>query len=317
MSFMRRLWGREPQDADSAGQSDQEPVQPALEETGEASEPAGTEELTDPSSTLPDPDKHCGVGLNVGYASDVGRTRDHNEDTLIAFEGIHLGHKAADPFGLFIVSDGMGGHQAGEVASALAARHVTHQALNKIYLPFLLGEAPGADMDPITEILKRAVEEANEKVNRQVPGGGTTLTSALVLGHRAYIAHVGDSRAYLLADQEMRQLTQDHSFVGRLMELGELSAEEANAHPQRHVLYRAVGQGENLDIDTYQYALPGGCRLLLCSDGLSGVLSDEEIERTIRSEPSPQAACDRLVEAANAAGGPDNVTAILIETPCE
>lgn len=265
-------------------------------------------------SDTADPERHPG-GLRVGYASDVGQLRKHNEDTLITFQGVHLGHNAAGPFGFFVVTDGMGGHQAGEVASSLAARLVTHQVIKKIYLPFLLDETPGADMDPLTEILRDAVEEANGQVHKRVPGGGTTLTCALILGQRAYIAHVGDSRAYLLTGHDMRQLTQDHSFVGRLIELGELSPEEAAVHPQRHVLYRAVGQGDRLDIDTYQQPLPPGSRLLLCSDGLSGLVPEEEIGKIIASAATPQVACQRLIEAANRAGGPDNITAVLIETP--
>lgn len=259
---------------------------------------------------------YCG-GLRVGYASDVGQLRGHNEDTLVAFQGVQQGYNTVDPFGFFVVTDGMGGHQAGEIASSLAAQLVTQRVLNSIYLPFLLDEAPGANMDPLTEVLERAVARANSQVHERVPGGGTTLTCALILGRRAYIAHVGDSRAYLLTDRGMQCLTRDHSFVGRLIELGELSPEEAAVHPQRHVLYRAVGQGDKLDIDTYQQSLPPGSRLLLCSDGLSGVVPEQEMGQIIAAAATPQEACQRLVEAANLAGGPDNITAVLIETPLD
>lgn len=253
--------------------------------------------------------------LRVGFASDVGRLRDHNEDTLMVFQGAHLGDDASDPFGFFVVTDGMGGHQAGEVASSLAARLVSYDILRKVHLPFLLNRTPGANMAPLTEVLREAVQNANDKVHEQVPGGGTTLTCALILGRRAYIAHVGDSRAYLVTNYDMRQVTQDHSYVGRLIELGELSPEEAAVHPQRHVLYRAIGQGDNLDIDTYHQPLPPGSRLLLCSDGLSGSVSEEDIGRIIAAATTPQEACQRLLDAANAAGGHDNITAVLIETP--
>jgi protein phosphatase len=239
--------------------------------------------------------------------------RDHNEDTLVAFQGVHLGHDASGPLGFFVVTDGMGGQRAGEVASALAARQVTRQVINSIYLPYLLSATPGTN--PLTEILTSAVERANNLVCEKVPGGGTTLTCALVVGQRAYIAHVGDSRAYLLTGQDVRQLTQDHSFVNRLIELGELSPEEAAVHPQRHILYRAVGQGDSLDVDIYQQPLPPGSRLLLCSDGLSGLVPEKEIGRIIAATATPQEACQLLVKAANDAGGPDNITAILIETP--
>jgi len=313
MKFMRKLLGHEPDEA--------EPHAPAsLQAEAQSQANAFTEtdvqnaeqtQHAEPCPPLP------GGGLCVGYASDVGRVRDHNEDTVIVFQGAHLGHDTGGPLGFFVVTDGMGGHQAGEVASSLAARTVTHQVLHSVYLPFLLNETPGADTAPLKEILENAVEKANYQVQKYVPGSGTTLTCALILGQRAYIAHVGDSRAYLLTGHDIRQLTQDHSFVNRLIELGELSPDEAAIHPQRHVLYRAVGQGEQLEIDTYQQTLAPGSRLLLCSDGLSGQLAKEKIGEIIESAATPQQACQRLIEAANDAGGPDNITAVIIEMPPE
>jgi serine/threonine protein phosphatase PrpC len=322
MSFMRRLLGRNPEKAQETAPS---PPQAEVSSRQPQAEPRASEmdmALPPPAETSTDESEpsriepHAGA-LLVGYASDVGQLRAHNEDTLIAFQGVHLGHEATGPFGFFVVADGMGGHQAGEVASALAARLVTQQVINDVYLPFLRNQAPGADMDPLTEILRNAVKKADAQVHDQVPGGGTTLTCALIMGQRAYIAHVGDSRAYLLTGRDMRRLTQDHSFVNRLIELGELSPEEAAVHPQRHVLYRAVGQGDSLDIDTYQQPLPPGSRLLLCSDGLSGTVPEEKIGRIIASALTPQLACQRLVEAANRAGGSDNITVVLIETPLD
>lgn len=339
MSFLRRLLGRadDADEIDSLPEQDDAPNRRPEQGGGQSESVTGaaveTQDMThqrfsdqadldtggfaDPAGSAGIRSPHTAAGLRVGYVSDVGRLRGHNEDTLIAFQGVHLGYDVVGPFGFFIVADGMGGHKAGEVASSLAARQVTHQVVQNVYLPFLLKQAPSAEMDPLPEILRRAVEEANSLVHKQVPGGGTTLTCTLILGRRAYIAHVGDSRAYLLAGRDMRQLTKDHSFVGRLIELGELSREEAAVHPQRHVLYRAVGQGDNLDIDTYQQPLPPGSRLLLCSDGLSGVVPEEEIGRIIASASTPQEACDKLVETANHAGGPDNITAVLIETPLD
>lgn len=330
MSFVRKLLGRKADEANSASQEDTETRAKSVTDSGE---PESVEPLTEQNhqpthdqavqenDTLKELKVNAGgrstpkvIGLSVGYASDVGQLRDHNEDTLLAFQATHLGDDASDPFGFFVVTDGMGGHNAGEVASSLAARLVTRDVLRKVYLPFLLNEASGGGMAPLTEILRDAVQNANDQVHEQVPGGGTTLTCALILGKRAYIAHVGDSRAYLLTKNDMQQVTQDHSYVGRLMELGELSPEEAAVHPQRHVLYRAIGQGDNLDIDTYHQPLPPGSRLLLCSDGLSGSVPEEEIGRIIASAATPQEACERLLEAANGAGGPDNITAVLIET---
>jgi protein phosphatase len=134
-----------------------------------------------------------------------------------------------------------------------------------------------------------------------------------VINSRAYLAHVGDSRAYLYYNQELRQITRDHSYVDKLVELGQISAEAAAVHPQRNVLYRAVGQGEQLEIDIHLLDLPGGSRLLLCSDGLWGMLSDNIIQAVLASAHTPQEACQELIAAANEAGGRDNITAVVIE----
>ena len=339
MSFVRRLMGRDQDQSDDAAASSRTEVQsegtsvsegteeprdlpesgqdpganPKAKETSSATEPA----LAKHPVTLAGAEISRPPGLWVGYASDVGQMRDHNEDTAVIFQPVQLGYDASDTFGFFIVTDGMGGHEAGEVASSLAARLVSRHILERIFLPYFLNRTPDVSMAPPTEILRAAVQKANDQVHEQVPGGGTTLTCALVLGRRAFIAHVGYSRAYLLTRYDMHQLTHDHSYVGRLMELGELSPEEAAVHPQRHVLYRAIGQGDGLDIDTYHQPLPPGSRLLLCTDGLSGTVPEKEIGRIIASAVTPQAACDQLLDAANKAGGPDNITAVLIETPLD
>jgi protein phosphatase len=253
--------------------------------------------------------------LHVGRASSVGHVRDHNEDVLLTLEINQLGDQAAEPLGWFVLADGMGGHQAGELASALAMRVVTHELLNEILRPYLLNEARDASRRPLSEVMVSAVMAANKAVHEQVQGGGTTLTCALILGNRAYLAHVGDSRAYLFADSKLRQITRDHSLVDRLVELGQITPGEALHHPQRNVLYRAVGQGDQLDVDTYIEMLPssGQYRLLLCCDGLWGMLNDDQLAEVLRVTATPQEACNRLIEAANAAGGKDNITAVVVE----
>jgi protein phosphatase len=252
-------------------------------------------------------------GLKVGRASDVGYVRDHNEDVLLTLETSQLGYQASEPFGWFALADGMGGHQAGERASALAVRVVTYHLTKEILRSYWLEEPRDASQPPLSEALVSAVEAANRSVHEQVPGGGTTLTCALILGNRAYLAHVGDSRAYLLADNHLRQITKDHSLVDRLVELGQISSVEALHHPQRNVLYRAVGQGEALEVDTYVEPLPDKYRLLLCCDGLWGMVSDDQMAQILRSAATPQEACDQLIDAANAAGGKDNITAVVVE----
>jgi len=252
--------------------------------------------------------------LRVGRVSDVGRVRDHNEDVLLTLETSQLGHLSPEPLGFFALADGMGGHEAGEQASALAVRVVTHHLINAIFKSYLFNEPRDASQPPLSEVLVSAVMAANMAVHDQVSGGGTTLTCALILGGRAYLAHVGDSRAYLWADNRLRQITKDHSLVDRLVEMGQISSDDALNHPQRNVLYRAVGQGETLEVDTYVEPLPAGhYRLLLCCDGLWGMVSDEQMGKALRSAATPQEACDQLVELANAAGGQDNITAVVVE----
>lgn len=251
--------------------------------------------------------------LQIGHASDVGLVRPHNEDASLVVESVFEGDQTPETVGLFVVADGMGGHQAGEVASALAARVVASYLMQEVYIPYLRQAAHQSDQLSLTEALQQAVEAANQAVHAQVPGSGTTLTCALVINSRAYLAHVGDSRAYLYYNQELRQITRDHSYVDKLVELGQISAEAAAVHPQRNVLYRAVGQGEQLEIDIHLLDLPGGSRLLLCSDGLWGMLSDNIIQAVLASAHTPQEACQELIAAANEAGGRDNITAVVIE----
>jgi protein phosphatase len=251
--------------------------------------------------------------LQVGYLSDVGLMRPHNEDASLVVESVFEGDQTAETVGLFIVADGMGGHQAGEVASALATRIAAGCLMQQVYIPYLRQAAHQSDQLPLAEALQQAVEAANQAVHAQVPGSGTTLTCALVIDARVYLAHVGDSRAYLYYNRELKQLTRDHSYVDKLVELGQISVEEAAVHPQRNVLYRAVGQGDHLEIDVRFEDLPQGGRLLLCSDGLWGMLSDSVIQAVLASARTPQDACQELIAAANEAGGRDNITAVVIE----
>jgi protein phosphatase len=253
------------------------------------------------------------TGLQVGRVSDVGHVRDHNEDVLLTLETSQLGQHVPEPLGFFALADGMGGHEAGELASALAVRVVAHHLINAIFKSYLFNEPRDASQPPLSEVLVSAVMAANMAVHDQVNGGGTTLTCALILGGRAYLAHVGDSRAYLWTGNRLRQITKDHSLVDRLVELGQISSGDALSHPQRNVLYRAVGQGEALEVDTYVEPLPSHYRLLLCCDGLWEMIRDEGIQDVLMQEADAQAACDLLVSRANAAGGEDNISVIVVQ----
>jgi protein phosphatase len=247
----------------------------------------------------------------------MGEVRRHNEDTVLIITTAHGGDDVVPAFGIFVLADGMGGHQAGEVASSLVARVVAHHIVRQFYLPTLMEQEHNTNHPPLNEVLVDAVQTANNVVADRVPGGGTTLTCALVLRSRACIAHVGDSRAYVVTEEALDQITQDHSLVDRLVELGQLTRDEAAVHPQKNVLYRAVGQSGRLEVDTYVRTIPHGGRLLLCSDGLWSMVSDTEMGHIVTSASSLQAACDSLIAAANRAGGPDNVTAILVEPPVD
>ncbi|MGW8250624.1 MAG: PP2C family protein-serine/threonine phosphatase [Anaerolineales bacterium] len=245
----------------------------------------------------------------------VGMQRDHNEDALFILTTTLTSDHSSLPFGLYIVADGMGGHQHGEIASGIAIRSMSSYIVSRLLTP-LLHVNPVFPEESLVEIMQAGVQESHKAITNQVPGGGTTMTAVLILDEQMILAHVGDSRAYSIdLDGNMNVLTRDHSLVKRLEELGQISHEEAANHPQRNVLYRALGQGEPFDPDIKNMQLPSSGYLLLCSDGLWGVVEEEEIRQVIHDAPTITQACKSLVDAANAAGGPDNITAILIRLP--
>lgn len=251
----------------------------------------------------------------AGYATDVGMQRDHNEDALYAMTITLSSDQRTLPLGLYLVADGMGGHQYGEIASRVAAQAMATYVLKNLYLRLidLQEEPPDISMQ---ELLHDAINYAHHAILNQTPGGGTTMTAALLLGDNLTLAHVGDSRAYTLnPDGKLQAITRDHSLVKRLVELGQITSEEAIVHPQRNVLYRALGQGEPLEADITSLTLDPLSYLLICSDGLWGVVSDDTIQLAVLNGMHPDDVCQTLVAAANTAGGPDNITVILIQMP--
>lgn len=223
--------------------------------------------------------------------SHVGLVRDGNEDAFLL----------APP--LFAVADGLGGHQAGEVASSIA-------------IDTFLASAPRvAD----AKALGRAVRQANAAVieaatsGRGRSGMGTTLTAAMIDGTRIALAHVGDSRAYLLHYGELQQLTADHSMVADLVRQGQLTLEESRHHPNRSVITRALGSDPNMVVDTFEVAAAEGDRLLLATDGLTSVLADEEIRDLLAQAATPDDAVRTLIANTLSAGAPDNVTAVVVD----
>jgi protein phosphatase len=227
--------------------------------------------------------------------SDVGRVREGNEDALLIRDSV------------FAVADGMGGHLAGEVASATALEPV-EQLDGRIF----------PDHAAAVTALRDAVVAANDRVselaaaNPDYRGMGTTLTAVLVEGRRLHVAHVGDSRAYLLRDGHFSQLTDDHTLVQHLVDEGQITREEAARHPQRSVVTRAIGVSWDVDVDSMSLELQAGDQLLLCSDGLTGVVEDEVIARTLEQIDDPDEAVGALIDRANEAGGPDNITVLLL-----
>lgn len=228
--------------------------------------------------------------LSFGSRTDTGLVRGHNEDSLVA----------RPP--LFAVADGMGGHEAGEVASEIAIETLT----------------ASAPTEPSATELGNAVIAANHAVISATlegigkPGMGTTLTAAMVKGTKLVVAQVGDSRAYLLHEGSLQRITRDHSYVADLIEQGEITEEEARWHPQRSVITRALGGDENMVPDLYELTVGEGDRLLLCSDGLTSMVPDERIEEILVDTPDPQEATDALVNEALQEGGHDNVTVIVV-----
>jgi len=250
--------------------------------------------------------------LLVGTGQSVGVERDNNEDTLYFMQAILADGSSDLPFGIFVVADGMGGHMNGELASRAAARTFGEYVISKLYTPFLL-QSDTSEIS-IHEILENGVAEAQRAVLRSAPGGGTTLTAALLIGDQITISHVGDSRAYFIfPDGRIQVVTQDHSLVRRLVDLGHIDEKEASMHPQRNVLYRALGQPEPFRPDINTYAMPHPGSVLICSDGLWDYVSDDEIYRIVNSAPNPSTACQQLVDAANKAGGPDNISVVLVQ----
>ena len=243
--------------------------------------------------------------LEVAALTHKGMVRENNEDAYLAFEPENE-HELSDKGRLYIVADGMGGHRGGEIASQLAVDTI----LSAYY---------SSDDQDRVGALCLAFDEANRIIlNRSVEdttlfGMGTTCTAMLVIRGEAQFAHVGDSRAYLCRDDQLTQLTRDHSLVGEMVRSGMITDEDARHHPKRHVITRSLGIHQAITADTLEkaLALQVGDVVLLCSDGLTSLVGDDEIWDAI-SKTESAAACQKLVDLANDAGGKDNVTVQVI-----
>ena len=229
------------------------------------------------------------MNVVVGVATDIGRVRERNEDSYLV-----------EP-PLYAVADGMGGARGGDVASSLALDTIEGLSRGgKATLPEMIRSANRA-------VFERSISD------RKVSGMGTTITATTVDEQGAHVGHVGDSRAYLLRAGDFRQITDDHTLVNRMVKAGEITSQEAGTHPHRNVLTRSVGTEPEVVVDETDIPLIEGDRLILCSDGLTGMVTEPQIQAILESTPDPQEAADRLVKAANRAGGIDNITVVILD----
>lgn len=262
--------------------------------------------------------------LHYAFLSDPGLARgtrgDPNEDSVLALHLLTQFANAAPTVGLFIIADGVGGADAGEVASELAIQHVAHEILARVL-------APAAKHAKLTDenvraILQDAIARANAQVleyaqQHNVPLG-STVTLVLVLDELAYIVNVGDSRTYLYRDNALTQISRDHSYVAQLSARGDITSEEARTHPQRNIILKSLGDVSGYAPDIFPLEgggieLRAGDQILLCSDGLWEMVSDQEMENVLANHAAPAQSCAQLVSFANAAGGIDNITVIVLQ----
>lgn len=240
--------------------------------------------------------------MRLGAATDIGKMRKLNEDSYFVYRNENLLGG--------MVADGMGGQNAGEVASAMAAKIVKEHIINEFN--------PDMDYVQIGEMVRIALIEANRSIfsysksNPELDGMGTTATLAIIYKNKLIAAHVGDSRLYLITEDGIKQVTKDHSYVQELVLRGEISKEAADSHPAKNYITRAVGSEDILKVDIKILDYSGEI-VLLCSDGLSNMLCDEQIEEIIKENEELQAGCEALVSLANKKGGLDNITVIAFE----
>jgi serine/threonine protein phosphatase PrpC len=242
--------------------------------------------------------------MNIGVCTDIGRIRDNNQDSYYYF--------SEEDLQVYVVADGMGGHKAGEVASYIAVDTIEKLFIqNKSLLTKGKLDIQNFITNSVSEANKRIYEKAisEEKYN----GMGTTITAAYIINNDLFIGHIGDSRAYLLRDEKMIQLTEDHSLVAQLVKNGTISKKEAQNHPQRNMITRALGTEKNIELDIEYRELEKNDILLLCTDGLTNLVDEDKIKHVLILNNDIQVACHTLVEMANELGGFDNITVLAVK----
>jgi len=240
--------------------------------------------------------------------TDIGKVRSINQDSFHIMEDKHI----------YIVADGMGGHAAGDQASRIAVKTITE--ILSVY-DFATEALDADDTDSsmsVEELIRYALQEANEQIllaslsNQHLQGMGTTAIVGVKYRNSLFVGHIGDSRTYLVREKQLSQITEDHSVVQQLVKAGAISEEEAQAHPYKNVITRCLGMQANVEPDTVELVLQAGDRILMCSDGLSNMVSDQVMQTLVNEHEDPQVACEKLVALANENGGTDNTTVVLL-----
>jgi len=245
----------------------------------------------------------------IGMITDIGKVRKIDEDSILAADLSFGINSESEKFLLLAVADGMGGAAKGEEASKIALN-----ALTKTIIPELFGTLS------FTELLENGIKNANQEIldyttkNPESSGMGTTTVCAVVKGNNIHLANVGDSRAYVISNNEIRRVTKDHSYVQALIDEGQITEEEAREHPQKNVITKAVGIMESVEPDTMKLTLDTDESLLLCCDGVIAHLTDEDIHKIICNTNDPQNACQQIVDLANKRGGSDNISLIILSS---
>lgn len=276
------------------------------------------DEITEPLPVVSGAKARPGTSVERTRAAartDSGRVREVNEDdTLVAELEDNSGRFRC---GLYVVADGMGGHEKGEVASHAAIQAAMEAMEQHSFFNDGTYRNPDLKDETVLEVLRDAVMKANHSVYDQrvkdKSDMGTTLVIAMVLHDKVYIANIGDSRSYLIRNGHIRQLTEDHSLVERMVATGQITEAEARQHPQRNLIFRWLGLEPKVEVDMFVERLQPYDRLLLCSDGLNNMLSDAEIGHIVGQQDDLDRACKLLIRAANEAGGRDNISTILVE----
>ena len=243
----------------------------------------------------------------IGMLTDVGKVRTIDEDSILAADLSFGVNSKSSKFLLLAVADGMGGHAKGEEASKIALN-----AIARTVIPELFNDTP------FTELLEKGIQNANQDIldyTAKYPessGMGTTSVCAVVKGNEVHLANVGDSRAYVVSDDEIRGVTKDHSYVQALVDEGKITQAEAREHPKKNIITKAVGISPSVEADKSILTLGSDESLLLCCDGVIAHLTDEDIHKIINDSPDPQSACQKIVDTANERGGSDNISLIIL-----